>query len=660
MIARLIVNKETASLRRHDLDALRGFAMLLGILLHAGMSFLPGIKPLWGVEDIYASNTYGLMNHLIHGWRMQLFFLISGFFTMMLWRKRGSKALLIHRFKRILLPLVLAMMTITPVWWIAQGYVRGNDEVADTVSKDESKIDIWKAVFEDDVDEVKTYLDSGGDRNLTDPGSGSSLLHAACFYGKPESAIALVASGANREATNRDGLTPFDLLAVDWETTQYVATITGIQIVQDEVDRGRDEIRVYLEQIDGKESETSAKLIQKAAGGSISSPETKEETLPSTSSEKEIDIFEAVLANDEQQVQSYIENDGDPNVQEPSNGSTPLHAACFFGKADAAVALIQGGAKLDALNNDKQTPISTLYVDWETTQFIASIMQQRVDFNELSEGRTQIANFISKQIDKPIDPPQLTNKGSKGLEAVIGLLFYAPIFNHLWFLWFLWWIVVLFLITASVCGLIGLPLKPSRLMHSPLALTFLIPMTALPQYFMARGPGGFGPDTSISLIPLPAVFTYYVLFFFAGAFYYSDEPKEEKKGSSIVLLFILAGIVFIAAHSVDPYAERAIFSLLQSTYAWLMTFGMIGFFSQFFAAERYWVRYLSDSSYWLYLVHLPLVLILQDAVENWTLASGFKFALINVTAAILLLISYQFLVRNTWIGLLLNGRRYPR
>lgn len=197
-------------------------------------------------------------------------------------------------------------------------------------------------------------------------------------------------------------------------------------------------------------------------------------------------------------------------------------------------------------------------------------------------------------------------------------------------------------------------------MHSPLALTFLIPMTALPQYFMARGPGGFGPDTSISLIPLPAVFTYYVLFFFAGAFYYSDEPKEEKKGSSIVLLFILAGIVFIAAHSVDPYAERAIFSLLQSTYAWLMTFGMIGFFSQFFAAERYWVRYLSDSSYWLYLVHLPLVLILQDAVENWTLASGFKFALINVTAAILLLISYQFLVRNTWIGLLLNGRRYPR
>ena len=76
--------------RRHDLDALRGFAMLLGIVLHAAMSFLPGIKPIWGVEDIYASDAFGLVMHLIHGWRMQLFFFISGFFTMMLWHKQGS------------------------------------------------------------------------------------------------------------------------------------------------------------------------------------------------------------------------------------------------------------------------------------------------------------------------------------------------------------------------------------------------------------------------------------------------------------------------------------------------------------------------------------------------------------------------------------------
>ena len=34
--------------RRHDLDALRAFAMFLGIVLHAGLSFAPGI---WMVQD---------------------------------------------------------------------------------------------------------------------------------------------------------------------------------------------------------------------------------------------------------------------------------------------------------------------------------------------------------------------------------------------------------------------------------------------------------------------------------------------------------------------------------------------------------------------------------------------------------------------------------
>ena len=44
---------------------------------------------IWGVEDIYASDAFGLRMHLIHGWRMQLFFFISGFFTMML---QGNEA----------------------------------------------------------------------------------------------------------------------------------------------------------------------------------------------------------------------------------------------------------------------------------------------------------------------------------------------------------------------------------------------------------------------------------------------------------------------------------------------------------------------------------------------------------------------------------------
>ncbi|SVC45666.1 uncharacterized protein METZ01_LOCUS298520, partial [marine metagenome] len=100
--------------RYHDLDALRGFAMLLGIVIHGLMSFIP--MPLPGVPQDINQNpeVYVYVFNFIHGFRMQLFFLISGFFTAMLWRKQGLRKLFKHRAKRILVPLIIA----TPIMWI--------------------------------------------------------------------------------------------------------------------------------------------------------------------------------------------------------------------------------------------------------------------------------------------------------------------------------------------------------------------------------------------------------------------------------------------------------------------------------------------------------------------------------------------------------------
>ena len=91
----------SASLRRHDFDALRAFAMLLGIALHASLSFstLP-----WIVHDTRQSELYSVFMMAVHGFRMPLFFLVSGFFSAMLWRRRGLASLLKQRAVRILVP----------------------------------------------------------------------------------------------------------------------------------------------------------------------------------------------------------------------------------------------------------------------------------------------------------------------------------------------------------------------------------------------------------------------------------------------------------------------------------------------------------------------------------------------------------------------------
>ena len=44
--------------RRNDLDALRTFAMLLGIVLHAGLSFA---NVPWVVQDIRKNDEFGIV-----------------------------------------------------------------------------------------------------------------------------------------------------------------------------------------------------------------------------------------------------------------------------------------------------------------------------------------------------------------------------------------------------------------------------------------------------------------------------------------------------------------------------------------------------------------------------------------------------------------------
>jgi hypothetical protein len=59
----------------------------------------------------------------------------------------------------------------------------------------------------------------------------------------------------------------------------------------------------------------------------------------------------------------------------------------------------------------------------------------------------------------------------------------------------------------------------------------------------------------------------------------------------------------------------------------------------------------------MYLAHLPLVLAIQIAVVSLPWPSSLKFLLVMVIVTLLLLTSYRWLVRYTWIGTLLNGPR---
>ena len=76
---------------------------------------MPGIGEGWAVRDPEQHEAFALILAVIHGFRLPLFFMISGFFTAMLWRRRGLRALIVHRCKRVLLPCLVGVATIIPM-----------------------------------------------------------------------------------------------------------------------------------------------------------------------------------------------------------------------------------------------------------------------------------------------------------------------------------------------------------------------------------------------------------------------------------------------------------------------------------------------------------------------------------------------------------------
>ena len=209
---------------------------------------------------------------------------------------------------------------------------------------------------------------------------------------------------------------------------------------------------------------------------------------------------------------------------------------------------------------------------------------------------------------------------------------------------------------------------PAWLVVSPARYLWLIPLTMIPQWFM--GEGVFGPDTSSGLIPIPHVLAYYAVFFGFGVLDYKYDAHSGRVGKhgwlplSLALLVVLPlGMSLLydwpmtLGTAFAPQTGRLLSVALQATYPWLMTFGLMGLFRHLCSMENPTVRYVSDSAYWLYLAHLPLVIWMQYLVRDWPLPALVKLTLIVVVATAFLLWTYQTMVRYTWLGRFLNGPR---
>tara|TARA_Y100001960_G_scaffold313218_1_gene375904 strand:- start:2120 stop:3313 length:1194 start_codon:yes stop_codon:yes gene_type:complete len=116
----------TITTRLHYLDAVRAYALLLGIVYHASLSFLP-IFIGWAVMDISTSDWVSVFVFISHAFRLEVFFLIAGFFSCMTLQKVGIKGFLTSRFTRIVLPFLLGWILLRPL--LVSGWIMGAESM---------------------------------------------------------------------------------------------------------------------------------------------------------------------------------------------------------------------------------------------------------------------------------------------------------------------------------------------------------------------------------------------------------------------------------------------------------------------------------------------------------------------------------------------------
>ncbi len=98
-----------APARLHSLDALRGVALLLGLVLHSTMPYveLPGA---WPVGTQTAVGPLAWLWYYLHSFRLAVFFVMAGFFGALVVNKRGLVAWMGDRVRRVLLVFVVALV----------------------------------------------------------------------------------------------------------------------------------------------------------------------------------------------------------------------------------------------------------------------------------------------------------------------------------------------------------------------------------------------------------------------------------------------------------------------------------------------------------------------------------------------------------------------
>jgi peptidoglycan/LPS O-acetylase OafA/YrhL len=269
-------------------------------------------------------------------------------------------------------------------------------------------------------------------------------------------------------------------------------------------------------------------------------------------------------------------------------------------------------------------------------------------------------HWLTGQAAATVAQPSPALAWLRGYMEANGAMPFVPGWAHLWFLFYL----MLFTVLAWVVSALELGRLGDRLAAlPPAALPLALPLALAPALAWAGAPWP-APE---SLLPSLWALAFFGAYFALGYRVFGQPALLDRLRPWSP--WLLAGAVAAYAllfWSSDGFAgarlarAQLLHALLQAYAGCWMTLWCLLAARRWLDGRSAAMRWLADASYWVYLVHLPLLLAIQYRLLDLPLHWSAKFALATCGTLALSFASYRWLVRPTAIGRLLNGVRTAR
>lgn len=228
---------------------------------------------------------------------------------------------------------------------------------------------------------------------------------------------------------------------------------------------------------------------------------------------------------------------------------------------------------------------------------------------------------------------------------------------HLWFLYYLFLISCLVYLIAKLSQriaavtsdkLFGLIFKnPVYRLLALSSISFIVLVLFNSKSF----------ETSISWIPDLGILMYFLVFYLTGwLLYRSNELVSTLKQLDLVTTTI-GVLAFCIKFLLENQMNLVTLQLTNSLISSALTIGLIGLFLRFADLPNKYVAYLVNSAYWVYLIHFSIAVLLTALIDHLSVSVYLKSFIVLTTTATICLITYHFFIRNTFIGLFLNGKK---